>query len=274
MRHYRLNAFTLIELLVVIAIIVVLIAILLPSLSKARESAKTVKCMSNLKQCTAGLFMYALENNGINVLRVNGNDGDGAYRNWANILAKYGQLKGATVSLCPSGRILQDYDPSAKGLTGGNVNYPYSRYEYEAYGIRSFGAYPLTGYTNPTSLNDHFIRIDDSRIWLKTKMIQDPASWLMLACSSSGTTQDDKQSAMLPMYSMWAGGDFKPRHNNYDLQVYACADGHVDTIKRNVINATGLLVDRESRTAAELVSSQRCNYVRRHYVGASNTLVN
>jgi prepilin-type N-terminal cleavage/methylation domain-containing protein len=54
----RRSGFTLIELLVVVAIIAVLIAILLPSLGRARDTAKTVKCANNLRSIYQGVKVY------------------------------------------------------------------------------------------------------------------------------------------------------------------------------------------------------------------------
>jgi prepilin-type N-terminal cleavage/methylation domain-containing protein/prepilin-type processing-associated H-X9-DG protein len=58
-RKRRSRGFTLIELLVVVAIIALLVAILLPSLSRAREAAKTAVCNSNLRSFSSAFEIYA-----------------------------------------------------------------------------------------------------------------------------------------------------------------------------------------------------------------------
>ncbi|MHB1158520.1 MAG: type II secretion system protein [Phycisphaerales bacterium] len=65
MCHPRpLHGFTLVELLVVVAIIALLIAILLPSLNKARQAARGVVCLANIRQIDTGLMSYTYDSGG------------------------------------------------------------------------------------------------------------------------------------------------------------------------------------------------------------------
>lgn len=127
--------FTLIELLIVISIIAILASLLLPSLSKARDAARSSVCRSNLRQLAGAMDNYASDYNGWGACTPNlvgnfmyGPAPESIYDStlcpYINFPVKASTSYGppAPVSVCPSGR----RDGTGERTPAGNPNFSYA----------------------------------------------------------------------------------------------------------------------------------------------------
>ena len=123
-RISRAVGFTLIEVLVVVAVIALLAAILLPSLSRARQSAQRAGCLANIRSLALAQVMYANVQKDLLVVA-----GDGSYDiqgSWIGLLER--ESAHALVRRCPSDRsryfesLYSEFDPPVHRVTSYGIN--------------------------------------------------------------------------------------------------------------------------------------------------------
>lgn len=267
---YRLTrrGFTLVELLVVIGIIAVLIAILLPTLARARDQAKSAQCLSNLRQIGQGLMLYTNANKGFLVPGwiANTNSNGPGIENYATILVGQKYLpapkqfdfqsvesQGDSVFRCPDGvDVKHELGAGAAGLgnpatkedaRGGQYWRRQSIPEGLNNGIMVDTWYGINGFDPGSGQGNPAQFVARQRVWPFRKLIRaDDGSILG---EYAKVSKFRKSSELVLMYDGLRFLDARfnkihARHNRQKRSNFLMADGHCESIDvRTLPNGPG-----------------------------------
>jgi prepilin-type N-terminal cleavage/methylation domain-containing protein/prepilin-type processing-associated H-X9-DG protein len=218
--------FTLIELLVVIAIIAILAGILLPALSLAKEKAKAISCMGNLRQVSQITLMYGTDFNEYACYQ-DRNTANTAYINWRDVMFPDGDKNKGL------------YCPSTKYLPGYNATY--AMFRSANFGAGSIAANEVEPYTV-------FVKVAgiDRKIYYRLNCFKYPSKFVLFADSVNvkgifpASDPDPMQYGYDTYYRTGAGstgadllGIFE-RHLRRANLVFV--DGHVDNSMGRELN--------------------------------------
>jgi len=257
----RNQGFTLIELLVVIAIIAILAAILFPVFAQARDKARAVTCLSNVKQINLGWQMYMQDYDETWIFRVGGAavgpaDTCGTYRytcdpnvpnfNWWDVVNPY--TKNKQIVGCPSA----PPGPAAYRERYGIPNLGLGLNVYPILGLCTTNVTtPFGGYVSPgvalaavTKPSQTICMTDSGKVW-RPEGSPYPAQY----------TRGLSSPQIAPREIQESGSEYGPDDRHSEMCTVAFLDGHVKAMKPQAFylgwNAIWFRADRDQVMAGD-----------------------